>query len=138
MTVRITVTAPPSHEIPGASRSSFHIEQLRRLPAHVTHEGRLNLFRVALHALEQSMQRRKDIGRALRSDALQVRLKVAELVEDRCLEESDLAWEMSVKRLFAHAELFGEIIHGDTAETVRKEMAPRFGNDPLAGGIFDR
>jgi len=38
------------------------LEHLRRLPADVAHERRLDFFRVALHAGKQLMQRIKHIG----------------------------------------------------------------------------
>jgi hypothetical protein len=40
---------------------------------------------------------------------------------------------MGVKRLFAHAEFPGQVVHGDAAKAMREKVAPRAFDNPLTG-----
>jgi hypothetical protein len=112
---------------------AFHqFEPLGSLPPHVTHERRLNLFCMPLHAGEELMERVQHIRRAAGRNGSEIRLNTAEFIQQHGFEKGGLAGETCIQRLFAHADFFCEIIHGNATEPVGEKVAPRRGDDPLA------
>jgi hypothetical protein len=80
------------------------------------------------------MQLAKEIRGVFGRNAFQVRFDLDRFVEDHSFHERSLSWKMRVKCLFAHSQFFGEIVHSDATETVRKKMSSRHGRNSLGNG----
>lgn len=118
--------------------AAFHqLEQVRRFTPDVSYEGRMNFLGVVLDTGEELMQRARDIRR-VRGDAMEICLDGAKFLDQYGLQQGVFARKAAIERLFAHAEVFGEIVHCDVAEAVRQEMAPSRGDDPPGDQRFPR
>jgi hypothetical protein len=128
--VASSIEKPAEMAANDVTSAAFHkLEQVWRFSPDVSHEGRMDFLGVVLHTGEELMQRGRDI-RAVRGDAMEVRLDGAEFFDQHGLQQGIFARKAAIQRLLAHAEVFGEIVHSDVAEAVRQEMAPGRGHDP--------
>jgi hypothetical protein len=98
----------------------------------------LNLFRVPLHAREQLLERRKRIVWEGRHNLLEIAFDAVKFVQENGPYQVGLAREEYIEGLFAHPELFREIVHGHAAKAMGKKVVPGGGDNLLTGGIIDQ
>jgi hypothetical protein len=84
---------------------------------------------------EKFVKRSGKIVRVFAGDLFQLGFQPRELVGQHGLEEGHLVREMYIERLFADAQLIGEIIHRDAAKAVTEKVGPGGFNNSLPDGI---
>src|SRR5262249_24240467 len=116
----------------------YEFEQLRCLAAYIAEKRRLNFSGLPLQASQQLLQCSWKIGRTIRCDPLELGFHVTHRLEQDGLYKRCLARKMCVQRLFAHTQLFCQVIHGHGAEAVSEKMAAGRSDNSLQGSIFRR
>src|ERR1019366_10158320 len=105
----------------------------------IAHERMFDLFRMVLNGGQELPKVLREIGRMLLGNPFERGLDVPELVEHDGLKEITFARKAGVQGFLAHPQFTGQIIHGDPAKPVGKEMPARRGDDPAANlaSFFD-
>ena len=110
------------------------LEQFRRRAAEIAGKERLHFVGVALHQVQELLEGGGKVAGGGDGDPGKIGGRVVKFVHEDGFDKLLLAGEMGVEGFFAHAQFFGEVVHGDMPEAVGEEMAARAGDDPMPGG----
>ena len=111
------------------------IGECRFFAAQIANEYRLRLSGLLLDLDGELMKSADKVTGLFGKDIFQNAFGLIEFLNQNAFDQNGFAREMGVKRLFAHPDFGGKIVHGHVFESVCHEMLASAGKDPQGDGI---